>query len=84
MAAINDFRGYPEELRTKEEGPSVIFREVMVDGWPHLFVTANREIMPGEEILADYGTVLFLDRNLQLLCDIGIHSVAWVEAQPYV
>lgn len=49
MAAINDYRGYGRK------GASVFFREVMINSWRHLFVTALEDIKPGEELLADYG-----------------------------
>lgn len=59
MAAINDFRGYAQE----KEGASCFFREVTIDNWPHLFVTALREIKPGEELLADYGEQYWINQQ---------------------
>ena len=62
MAAINDYRGYESAGR---KDASVFFREVTINSWRHLFVTALEEIKPGEELLADYGQ-LYWDNKQEL------------------
>lgn len=42
----------PDEEGT---GANVSFAEVLIDGYPHVFVVATRPIYAGEELLVDYG-----------------------------
>jgi hypothetical protein len=53
----NDYAGYARtyNLRSHAHAQNAEFVEVTIDGWPHMFLVALRDIAIGEEILVSYG-----------------------------
>jgi len=62
---LNDFRRDPFKVRPSDgahkggsegaERPNCRFVEVVIYGWPHVFLLAEREIPAGTELTVDYG-----------------------------
>ena len=48
MAFMNDPHGTDREA-------NAVFRERLIEGWPHAFVMASRDIAADEEVLVQYG-----------------------------
>jgi hypothetical protein len=51
-AAIND-----EKHSGSSENARFVVVQLTCNGWPHVFVYTTRKILPGQEILLNYGTV---------------------------
>lgn len=57
IALINDYCGPDRSAEHKEKTtpPNCRYIAVRVNGWPHIFVTATRDIKAGENLRSDYG-----------------------------
>ncbi|KAJ3086387.1 hypothetical protein HK102_013206 [Quaeritorhiza haematococci] len=58
-AEINDFREDPFNMEVdaddqEAEKVNCAFVEVVIMGWPYIFIVATKTIRPGQELLADY------------------------------
>ncbi|XRA98145.1 SET domain-containing protein [Pycnococcus provasolii] len=58
MAFVNDFRTDPLELgaASSSRSPNAAYEAVLdAEFWPRILVVATKTILPGEQVLADYG-----------------------------
>merc|ERR1712072_78454 len=55
------------------KGANVTWAEVLIDGYPHVFVVATRTINDGEELTVDYGEEYWATQRAMLtrLLEIG-------------
>jgi len=70
LMLINDYRSDPFAGDESDTRVNTQFVEVLVNGWPHLFVATTEEVKPGEELLMDYGDSYW--QGHRLLHDLGM------------
>jgi len=60
-------------LDDKGKGANTTWAEVLIDGYPHVFVVATRQITAGEELTVDYGEEYWASQRAMLtrLLEIG-------------
>jgi len=72
VALINDFCG-PDRRPERKEAlpqPNVRYVPVKLNGWPHIFVVATRDIAAGDVLRSDYGDDFWL--NHEALHNVGV------------
>lgn len=65
MSFANDYRipdmKPKEDRQRKKDCQNVLYREVLVDGWPRIFTFAKQDIQETQELLCDYGEAYWVD-----------------------
>lgn len=76
-----------QAVRDMHAGASALLAEVLVDGWPYVFVVAARDVMGSEEITVDYGQAHWATQRATLtrlleIGKLGRETVVKVDGKP--